>query len=73
MGRTWTSPESGNTYFLEFLVEIPAFAASLTVTSLIDAQEFPVENASVYEGVAAATGTFRHEPVTGTAWNEQEV
>jgi predicted secreted hydrolase len=73
IGRTWTSPESGNTYFLQFLVEIPAFAASLTVTSLVDSQEFPVNNASVYEGVAEAIGTFRHKSVTGTAWNEQEV
>jgi predicted secreted hydrolase len=71
MGRTWTSPVSGVTYFLQLHVEIPSFDASLVVTSLVDAQEFPLPNVSAYEGVADVSGTFRGRPVTGTAWNEQ--
>ncbi len=73
VGDTWKSPVTGRTYFLQFHVEIPAFNASLVVTSLLDAQEFAVPTTPVYEGVAAATGTFQYQPVTGTAWNEQAI
>jgi len=38
--RTWTSNETGTTYFMTWLVDIPALNAHLTVTSLVDAQEF---------------------------------
>ncbi len=69
--KKWTSPDSGITYFLELLVEIPEFAASITVTSLVAAQEFYQASGSVYEGVASATGTFQGQKVGGTAWNEQ--
>jgi predicted secreted hydrolase len=72
VGNTWTSPASGITYFMQFKIDIPAFAASLNISSLVDAQEFPSgKGAGVYEGVAAATGTFAGKPVSGTAWNEQ--
>jgi predicted secreted hydrolase len=70
-GRTWKSPQSGRTFFLELRVEIPSFNANIVVTSLMDAQEFPTAGAPVYEGVAAAVGTFQGRAVTGTAWNEQ--
>lgn len=73
VGRTWTSDETGATYFMEFRVEIPSFDADLHVETLVDSQEFPVPGASVYEGVAEATGTFRGKRVRGTAWNEQEL
>ncbi|MES2785290.1 MAG: lipocalin-like domain-containing protein [Pseudomonadota bacterium] len=69
-GRTWTSPQSGRTYFMEIRVDISDFDASLTVTSLIEAQEF-TGTAPVYEGVASAVGVFLGARVTGTAWNEQ--
>lgn len=49
---------------------LPGATAKLTVTSLMDSQEFP-GTSSVYEGVARATGTFDGQPVSGTAWNEQ--
>ncbi len=71
--RTWTSPVSGATYFMKFRVEIPSFDAELVVESLMDAQEFPVVGSPVYEGVAAAEGTFRGRRVRGTAWNEQDL
>jgi predicted secreted hydrolase len=71
VGRTWTSPRSGETYFLEWQVEIPSFKASLLVSSLLDEQEFVVPTAPVYEGVAVASGTFRNQPVSGTAWIEE--
>lgn len=71
IGATWTSPESGATYFMQIKVEIPDFEATLLVSSLVDSQEFPMGEAAVYEGVAGATGTFEGESVTGTAWSEQ--
>ena len=71
VGRTWTSPQSGRTYFMELMVEIPDFDAKLLVTSLVDSQEFPTMGMPVYEGVAKAVGTFQDKAVSGTAWNEQ--
>lgn len=71
IGSTWTSPESGQTYFMEIEVEIPAFEAMLTVKSLLDPQEFPLPLGAVYEGVASAWGTFEGVGVSGTAWSEQ--
>ncbi len=70
IGRTWVSP-AGTTYFLQFLVEIPAFNASILVNTPVDAQEFALANGGVYEGVATASGNFQFQSVTGTAWNEQ--
>jgi predicted secreted hydrolase len=71
--RAWKSPVTQRTYFMELLVELPDFNASITVASLIDSQEFPVMAGPVYEGVASASGTFEGLPVSGTAWNEQAV
>ncbi len=71
VGRTWTSPVSGATYFLQIRVEIPTFNASFMVGALMDDQEFPVASAPVYEGVAVATGTFQGQAAAGTAWMEQ--
>ena len=57
---------------MQFKIDIPAFAGSLNISSLVDAQEFPSgRGAGVYEGIAAASGTFSGQPVSGTAWNEQ--
>jgi len=76
-GETWTSPTTGVTYFMEFEIEIldiahPFHPIKLTIKSLLKDQEFPSgPGAGVYEGVAAATGTFRGQSVSGTAWNEQ--
>ena len=75
--KPWTSPISGKTYFMQLDVTmhkdlIPWWPnATLTVTSLIESQEFPSAGGSVYEGVASVTGEFNGTPVTGTAWNEQ--
>jgi len=71
-GRTWKSPR-GVLFYLEFNIEIPAFAAQLHVTSLLDDQDFPFPGglADTYEGVAAASGKFMGHDVHGTAWNEQ--
>lgn len=73
--KKWVSPVTKRTYFTELLVDFsPAFGnASITVTSLIDSQEFPVMAGPVYEGVASAKGSFEGLPVSGTAWNEQAV
>ena len=75
--KEWTSPISGNTYFMELDVKIEQGLipwwpnALLTVTSLIESQEFPVAGGPIYEGAARASGTFNGKPVSGTAWNEQ--
>lgn len=75
--KPWTSPVTGKTYFMELEVTmergiIPWWPdAKLTVTSLIESQEFALNPGSVYEGVARAVGVFNGQPVTGTAWNEQ--
>jgi predicted secreted hydrolase len=71
-GRTWTSPK-GVLFYLEFKIEIPAFAAHLTVISLLDDQNFPFPYGKIdtYEGVAVASGKFMGHDVHGTAWNEQ--
>ncbi len=45
--RTWTSPVSGETYFMKFRIEIPSFDADLVVESLMDSQEFPVAGSPV--------------------------
>ena len=70
LNRTWVSP-AGTTYFLQFLVEIPAFNASIVVNTPVDAQEFALAGGGVYEGVATASGNFQFQSVSGTAWNEQ--
>lgn len=71
ISRTWTSPDTGMTYFMRWRVEIPSFNARYEVDSLLDAQEFPGAT-PIYEGVAMASGTFEGRPVIGTAWNEQD-
>ncbi len=71
IGKTWTSPKSKKEFFMQLLVEIPAFEATFDVSSLVEAQEFPLEKYSVYEGVATVSGTFEGKKVAGTAWNEQ--
>jgi predicted secreted hydrolase len=72
IGRTWTSPQSGDTYFLQFRVEIPDFEATIIVTSLFDDQEFSLPTAPIYEGIALAEGEFQGRPVRGTAWIEED-
>jgi predicted secreted hydrolase len=69
-GRTWISP-TGALFFLEFAITIPAFEAEFNVTSLVDAQYFPMTGQDIYEGVASVEGVFKGIPVKGTAWNEQ--
>lgn len=64
--REWTSPITGKAYYMDLDVKIehglvPWWPnALLTVTSLIESQEFPVAGGPVYEGVARASmETFR--------------
>src|SRR5205085_3581978 len=62
--KPWTSPTTGKTYFMELEVTMKRGLspwwpdATLTVTSHVDAQEFPLTNGPVYEGVAGAEGVF---------------
>ena len=71
--RAWKSDKSGKTYFVELLVELPDFNASISINSLMDSQEFHITKPlplNVYEGVGTAKGTFEGEDVSGTAWIE---
>ena len=69
---TWLSP-AGKLYFLIWDVEITdPVVASLRVTSLVAAQDFP-DGPGVYEGVARVVGSWDGQPVAGTAWNEQRI
>jgi predicted secreted hydrolase len=73
-GRTWKSPKTQGNYFMQLKIEVPAFNATLDVSSLLDCQEFAISespNNSIYEGVATATGSFDGKDVQGTAWIEQ--
>ena len=74
---TWTSPVTGNTYFMAWKIELFDLGkppTTLVVSSLVAGQEFPVSGGPIYEGVAIAKGTFQgEENVTGTAWNEQSL
>jgi predicted secreted hydrolase len=72
-GATWTSPRSGKTYVTSMKATIPLFDAEIEVTSRLDPQEFVLGPASVYEGVAKATGTFRNKPIKGQAWIEERI
>ena len=69
-GSTWTSPQSGKTYFTTLNINIPLFNAQITATSLMPSQEFP-GSISVYEGVGTAKGTFQGSPTTAKAWIEE--
>lgn len=71
IGGTWTSPQSGKTYFTSLQVNIPIFNAQIVATTLVKSQEFPTGRASVYEGVATARGTFQGSPATAQAWIEE--
>jgi predicted secreted hydrolase len=69
-GSTWTSPQSGKTYFTTLNINIPLFNAQITATSSMPSQEFP-GSVSVYEGVGTAKGTFQGSPTTAQAWIEE--
>ncbi|HWF04615.1 MAG TPA: lipocalin-like domain-containing protein [Candidatus Angelobacter sp.] len=78
LAPTFTSAK-GVVYYLKYNVEIndPLLQATFTVTSLFPNQVFrsPGNEQDVYEGVAKCEGTFGDikEPVTGTAWIEQNL
>lgn len=71
IGELWVSPRTNRGYAQQFLVEIPSFNATITVTSRIPDQEFAVSGAPIYEGTAAVEGTLLGEAVTGDGWIEQ--
>ena len=71
VGELWTSPATGNGYAQQFRVQIPSFDADITVSVLVQDQEFAITGAPVYEGIASPEGTFLGQPVTGDAWIEQ--
>ncbi len=58
VGELWTSPRTGQSYALQFQVDIPSFGAELTVTTRLQDQEFVVPGAPIYEGTAGVDGTF---------------
>lgn len=67
----WRSKRTDAHYALTFEVVIQGFA-DLTFNAQVKDQEFPLpNNGSIYEGIAAVTGTFDGKHVTGTGWIEQ--
>jgi predicted secreted hydrolase len=71
VGELWVSPSTGQGYAQQFLVEIPSFDASFTVTTRLVDQEFALSGAPIYEGTAGVSGEILGEQVTGDAWIEQ--
>lgn len=69
---TWTSPDTGTTYQMDWKVSVPG--GTLTITSELEEQEVWNPFISVinyWEGSCAVTGTINGQPVTGQAYTEQ--
>ncbi len=60
-GRTWTSPETGAIYPLEWKLAVPKLGLDLTVAARLDGQEQVLEPVSYWEGSVRASGS--HEGV----------
>ncbi len=56
-GRTWTGPETGADYPVEWRVAVPKLGLELAVAARMDAQEQVLEPISYWEGSVAAEGT----------------
>ncbi len=70
---TWTSPHTGGEYPAGWRITIPAHEISMTLTPLLDDQEFTLAfppNTIYWEGLTATDITFRGAPVGGSAYVE---
>jgi predicted secreted hydrolase len=72
-GRRWTSPSSGASYPVEWLIDVPADQMALTVKAAIDAQEMHAglqSGVAYWEGAVDISGTHGGRPVTGRGYLE---
>lgn len=70
---TWTSPQSGATYPMGWVVRLPGHDGRLTVTPVFEEQEMDTTrytNAYYWEGAVVISGTWRGEPVSGRGYVE---
>lgn len=56
-GRTWTSPETGAIYPLEWRIVVPKLGLDLNVAARLDGQEQVLEPVSYWEGSVRASGS----------------
>jgi predicted secreted hydrolase len=68
-GRTWTSPETGSRYPVEWRLRIPAADLELTVVPLLDAQEMAL-SVRYWEGAVRARGTRGDRTMAGRGYLE---
>ena len=71
---TWTSPNSGATYPIEWQISIPSLAVNLHMTTPLANQEMlqsnPFDTPTYWEGASRFTGTRNGQPVTGKGYLE---
>lgn len=70
---TWTSPETGGAYPLQWQVEAPQLGLSATIGTLLDAQEIvPTRGRgpAYWEGAIDVSGTKGNAPVAGVGYLE---
>jgi predicted secreted hydrolase len=71
---TWTSPNSGATYPIEWQISIPSLAINLHMTTPLANQEMlqsnPFDTPTYWEGASRFTGTRNGQPVTGKGYLE---
>ncbi len=71
--NTWPSPHTGGEYPAGWRITIPAHEISMTLTPLLDDQEFTLAfppNTIYWEGLTETDITFGGEPVGGSAYVE---
>ena len=71
--NTWTSPHTGGEYPAGWRIMIPAHELSMTLTPLLDDQEFTLAfppNTIYWEGLTETDITFGGEPVGASAYVE---
>ena len=71
--RNWTSPDSGISYPVEWVVEIPGFDCRLKVLPLLEAQELDTRSSTgivYWEGAVEIEGRWQGKEVTGLGYVE---
>lgn len=72
-GSEWTSPQSGEKYYMKHNIQLSSaeFPAFLTVTMIRNNQEIVINDTTVkYEGIARVEGTINGAAVSGQAFVE---
>ncbi len=69
--HNWTSPKSGTTYPIDYLVKIPAKKTSLQIQADVQDQEMNSHFFAYWEGACSVTGTTEQGSTSGKAYLEQ--